>query len=126
MTHKQVWLKVNAQCDEGILSLVSALNEIKGLMTLDSCQDGAWGAYVFFTYGENWRELAELLQTLSSLLSGRKLPCGFSLVMEWLGSNDKPRAQLLMEPAHVVYVADGIQEVVATLNVRMTELVGDR
>ena len=109
MTHRQVWLKVNAQCDEGIAQVVSALNEIKGVLTVDSCQDGAWGAYVFFSYGDTWQELASLLQELSTGLSDLGLPVGFTLSMEWLGSNDRPRARLSMKPEHAVYVASGIE-----------------
>ena len=125
MTHNQVWVKVNALSDEGIAPLVSALNEIHGVITLDSCQEGAWGAYVFFTYGQDWRQLACLLQEMSSCLSNLRLPCGYRFLMEWQGSNDKPRAELQMESEHVVYITDGIQRVAATLNARMTELVGD-
>lgn len=122
MTHRQVWLKVNAQCDERIAPLVEALNEIKGVLTIDSCEDGPWGAYVFFTFVRDWKELASLLQEASSLMGGLQVPCGYSFRMKWLGSNDKPRAQLMMEPEHVAYVANGIQRIAATLNARMTEL----
>ena len=49
--HKQVLIKVNAECDEHIAELVSALNEIKGIITLDSCQQGVYReAYVLFTF----------------------------------------------------------------------------
>lgn len=126
MTHSQVWIKVNAPCDEGIAPLVSALNLIQGVLTVDSCQEGSWGAYIFFTYGRNWRELACLLQEMSTLLSSLQLPCGYSFRLEWLGSNSSPRAQLSMEAEHVGYVTDGIQRIVATLNARMIVLIGDR
>ena len=123
--HKQVYLKVNAECDEGIAPLVAALNAIDGVITVDSCENDVWGACVFFTFGRDWRDLACLLQELSSLMSTLQIPCGYSLQMQWLGSNCKPRAQLLMEPEHVVYIADGIQRIAASLNARMTVLVGD-
>ena len=41
--HKQVIAKVNAKCDEGIAPLVSALNGINGIITLDSCESGILG-----------------------------------------------------------------------------------
>ena len=126
MTHRQVYIKVNAEVDGGIAPLVQALNEIEGVITVDSCENGAWGGYVFFTYGEGWKELASLLQATSSLLCGLNLPCGFSLVMEWLGGNDKPRAQIAFEPEHVAYIADGIQRIAASLNARMSASTGDK
>lgn len=36
-SHKQVMIKVNAECDENIAPIVLALNEINGIVTLDSC-----------------------------------------------------------------------------------------
>lgn len=37
-SHRQVMIKVNVECDEGIAPLVHALNGINGVITLDSCQ----------------------------------------------------------------------------------------
>ena len=56
--HEQVAVKVNGFCDRGIQSLVLALNEIDGVVTLDSCERGVYGeAYVFFTLGNvDWTE----------------------------------------------------------------------
>ena len=125
MNHAQVYVKVNAACDEGIAPLIVALNEVQGVVTVDSCENDVWGACAFFNFGRDWRELACLLQEMSSLMSNLQLPCGYSLQMQWLGSNSKPRAQLTMEPEHVVCVADGIQRIAASLNARMTVLAGD-
>ena len=122
MNHRQVWAKVNAQCDSGIASLVETLNEINGVTTLDSCENGAWGAYVFFTYGDTWQDLAALLQEISTGLSTLGLPVGFSLVMEWLGSNDSPRAQISLAPEHVALLAEPLRGLVSTLNARMPGL----
>ena len=126
MTHRQVTVKVNAQCDEGIAPLVEALSGIDGVITLDSCENGAWGAYVFFTYRDTWQQLAALLQELSSQLSTEHLPVGYSFSMEWLGNNDKPRAQLNLESEHIGFMADGIRCVTASLNARMIGLVGGK
>ena len=125
--HEQVNIKVNAGCDKDIAPLVEVLNEIEGCITLDSCQEGVLGeAYIFFTYGNTWQELALLLQTISSEVSRIRLDCGYSLRLEWLGSNERPRAQIVLLPEHVVTVTDGMRTLVQQINVRMSESIGDR
>jgi hypothetical protein len=58
--HRQVWTKVNAPVDEGVAELVSVLNQVDRLFTLDSCQGhNGWG-YIYFRYG-NWRELGHFV-----------------------------------------------------------------
>jgi hypothetical protein len=103
---------VNAPVDEGIAVVVVALNQIDGVVTLDSCQRGVTGeAYVYFTYGDNWRELGKLLERLAAQLRTMSLCCGFSLSLEWFGSNDQPRARLVLRPEHATGVANAIQPV---------------
>ena len=121
MEHKQVYIKVNAACDEGVAALVAALSEFAGVVTVDSCENGAWGAYVFFTYGDTWQDLAALLQGISTGLSTLGLPVGFSLVMEWLGSNKKPRALMSLAPEHVAQLVEPLRGLIPTLNARMTD-----
>ena len=60
--HREVPVKVNAWVDEGIADLVSALCQIEGLITLESCQGdpGESNAFVIFRYGD-WRQCAEFL-----------------------------------------------------------------
>jgi hypothetical protein len=59
--HREVPVKVNAWVDEGIADLVSALSEIDGLVTLESCQgDSGCSAFVIFQYG-GWRDVGEFL-----------------------------------------------------------------
>jgi len=60
--HREVSVKVNAWVDEGIADLVTALSEIEGLVTLESCQGGSseHDAFVIFRYGD-WRKCGELL-----------------------------------------------------------------
>ena len=111
MQHEQVFIKVNATCDKGIAPLVAALNTVDGVFTLDSCQKGTYGeAYVFFTYGTTWQELAYLLQRISSYLSEIKVACGFALRLEWFGSNEYPRAQIVLEPVHVGILAAALEK----------------
>lgn len=115
--HEQVPIKVNAECDRGIAPLVSALNEIDGLITLDSCQEALAGeSWVFFTYGDGWQSLSPLLQEISSGLGRANLCCGCTLRLEWVGSNERPRAQILVRPEHVGIVAAAIRQLSIHLN----------
>lgn len=126
-SHRQVIIEVHVECDEGIALLVHALNGINGVITLDSCQEGILGeAYVFFTYGRKWQELAFLLQTISSELSKISLDFGYSLRLEWLGSNEWPHAQIVLLPKHVTTLAEGIWAVVKQINAHMSESIGDK
>lgn len=112
MAHRQVEAKVNAYVDEGIAPLVEALSSISGLVTIESCQRSVEGqAFVYFVYGETWQELGEMAERLSSALRPLDLCCGYSVTVEWFGSNDQPRAQLLTKPEHVAEVAAAIQDV---------------
>ena len=76
--HKQVWVKVNAQVDEGMVELVSAMNEVPGLETVESCQgdstEGSSGevscAFVYFFFGD-WQQISELaFNEIAPALSG--------------------------------------------------------
>jgi len=120
-------VKVNAECDEGIASLVTALNDVDGVITLDSCQDCyPWGANVFFTYGHSWAMLVGLLQRLSTELAKLELPFGFSLYLAWKGSNDHPRAHICIEPEHVGGLAQAIRQITPSLNSRRSVSSGGR
>ena len=62
--HQQTWVKINAHVDEGIACLVSALNNVVGLETIESCQGepaiNPQGVepvgYVYFYYGD-WQKI---------------------------------------------------------------------
>jgi len=127
VSHKQVMVKVNAECDEGIAPLVLALNEINGVTTLDSCQQGVSGeAYVFLDYGNTWQDLCLLLQAMSSELAEHHLGYGFILRIEWWGSNEQPRAQIAILPEHVAALAASIRALACQINARMCRLAVDR
>lgn len=66
--HEQTWVKVNAQVDRGIAHLVSLLNAIPGVQTLQSCEgfDDS-PAYVYFWY-KDW-------ESTCALVFGTLLPC---------------------------------------------------
>ena len=60
--HKQVWVKVNAPVDEGVVDLIHALSAFPKLETFASCQGGyprsdsdeeGMPAMVFFHYGQD-------------------------------------------------------------------------
>lgn len=70
--HEQTWVRVNAQVDKRMARIVSALSQIEGLQTLQSCQGNERGseAYIYFWYGP-WQEtcrfvFAALLPALQS------------------------------------------------------------
>lgn len=58
--HEQVWVKVNAQVDKNIANIVTALNMVNGLLTLDSCEGDEKWSYVYFKYG-NYKKICYFL-----------------------------------------------------------------
>ena len=122
MKHRQVLIKVNAKCDEGIAPLVATLNEINGLITLDSCERGILGeSYVFFTWGKNWRELGHLLEVFYEILTGARLDEYCSLRIEWCDKREWPRALMVMPNKYVAILAEDIRRLVPQINLRMSE-----
>lgn len=80
MEHPQAWVKVNVHVDEGVASLVEALNGFPGLQTVESCQKGEnEPVWVCFLYGSDnerrerpWQGIAEFtLGVLGTGLSQR-------------------------------------------------------
>lgn len=73
--HTQVWAKVNAHVDEGILELIEALSSFPKLVTFESCEGGykrspsdneGMPAMVFFHYGQHhqahdYQEIADFV-----------------------------------------------------------------
>lgn len=60
-SHSEIPVKVNAFVDTGVADLVSALSEIDGLVTIESCQGGnGRDAFVHFRFG-TWIESGQLL-----------------------------------------------------------------
>ena len=59
-THKQVWVKVNAKVDEKISNIITLLNTVENLFTLDSCEGYKGRAYVYFRYG-NYKTICKFL-----------------------------------------------------------------
>lgn len=122
--HEQIFIKVNTECDKGVAPLVIALNKIENLITIDSCQEGVYGeAYVFFTYGVGWQETGVLIDTLAACLREQGVCCECIIRLEWVGSNDRPRAKLVCDTRHVGGIAGIITSSAARINARMTELI---
>src|SRR5208282_2848511 len=64
--HEQVWAKVNAPVDRGVVGLVEALSLFRGLETVESCEGNDREAvWICFRYGrywvQPWQELAEFV-----------------------------------------------------------------
>src|SRR3990167_4811908 len=117
--HEQTFIKVNAECDKEVAPLVLALNEIQNLITLDSCHEGIYGeAYIFFTYGETWQETGALANEIASVLRENGVCCECLVRLEWVGSNDRPRAKLVCNTGHVGGIADIINSSAARINLR--------
>jgi hypothetical protein len=71
--HKQVFVRVNARVDAGMAGVVTALNEIRGLQTVESCEGevGGKAAYVYFWFGD-WQQLSKLcFLEIAPRLAGR-------------------------------------------------------
>jgi hypothetical protein len=107
--HRTILVKVNAYVDAGVAPLVTALNAIDGVVTLASCEQGPLGlATVCFMYGADWRELAVLLDSLANEIRTLNLCCGSIARLEWMGSDERPRAHLAVMPEHIAAVADAV------------------
>lgn len=112
MLHRQVPIKVNAECDQAIAPLVLALNDIKGVITHESCQCSPTGlADIYFNYGngEDWQKLGRLLNEMAACIAKLKLCCRCVLIMEWFGTNPWPSARLEIKPDHIDEVAASVR-----------------
>src|SRR5262249_9629784 len=102
--HNQVVVKVNAEVDEQVAPLVSALSEFDGVLTLDSCQGDAYSmAYVYFSRCGTSRELLwfvdELAASLNARLAARENE--YELRLEWTAGTEKPLAVLRTRPDYI-------------------------
>jgi hypothetical protein len=109
--HTQVVVKVNAEVDEHVAPLVSALNEFEGVITLDSCQgDKGLMAYVYFTRcgtsGELLSFVNELAANLNARLAARQNE--YEMVLEWTAGTEKPLAVLRTRPDYLTELATAL------------------
>jgi hypothetical protein len=111
MGHEQIWVKVNAPVDSGVAEIVSALNCVEGLETLQSCQGDAGGknGYVYFTCGD-WRDICNFVfQKIGPILKSR-VDDDATLIVE-ATSADTPMAKLSFRAEAAGVVASALKEV---------------
>jgi hypothetical protein len=109
-THDQVWVKVNAPVDAGVAEVVSVLNSVNGLETLQSCQGdaGQRDGYVYFACGD-WRQMCELVfQRIGPTLKNR-VDEDAKLVVE-ATSAENPMAKLSFKAEATGIVVSALKE----------------
>jgi len=102
--HNQIVVKVNAEVDEQIAPLVSALSDFEGVLTLDSCQgDGDLMAYVYFTRCGTSRDLLWFVDELAAILNARLAAREneYEVRLEWTAGTEKPLAVLRTRPDYI-------------------------
>jgi hypothetical protein len=108
--HTQSWVKVNATVDSGIVEIVSLLNSVDGLATLQSCQGDAGGreGYVYFNCGD-WQKMCEFVfQKIGPVLKNR-VDEDAILVVE-MTSTDAPLAKLSFKAEAAGMVVSALKE----------------
>ena len=114
--HEQVCVKTNTWVDKEIAPLITALSQIDGLETFESCQDWFPGeASVLFHYGTkptNWVSLGELCSKISNEIQKTEIEF-VTVSVEWQGNNDQPWGRLVVKPENIKVVS----EVIARLGV---------
>jgi hypothetical protein len=113
--HKQVQVKVNAYVDEGVSPLVCALNELEGVITIDSCEGYADDpSYVYFhllSLSEDCALFAhKLASALHSQIQGR---WDYFVGVEW--SSGEPMLQIRVPRNFVGQTAEAIRSIVSRL-----------
>jgi hypothetical protein len=108
--HEQVWIKVNVPVDSGVADLVSVLNSVDGLETLQSCQGdpGKKDGYVYFACG-NWHRMCELVFRKIGPTLKSKLDEDAKLVVE-ATSTDSPMAKLSFKAEAADIVVSALKE----------------
>ena len=109
-THPQTWIKVNAPVDEGVAEIVSMLNSVEGLETLQSCQGGPGEreGYVYFACGD-WKRLSRCVFEQIGPSLKRKLDEDATLTVEATNA-DEPMAKLSFKAEASGMVASALKE----------------
>ena len=104
--HTEVPVKVTAWVDEGIVPLVLVLNEIEGVMTLDSCQGDDGGlAHVYFCHRGEPLTAAGFAADLAAALAPHGEAADYTLTVRWRPGTDKPVFQLVCPAAESAALA---------------------
>jgi hypothetical protein len=118
--HAETFVKVNAAVDCGVAELVSALSDIDGLVTIESCegQPGRAKAFVIFRF-RDWRKCGEFLfvHLLNAMDDGLKADVAVSIDAYGI---DNSLGRISASPEVVGQVASAVR------NVRKCEYSGDR
>jgi hypothetical protein len=109
--HPQTWIKVNAPVDEGVAEIVSILNTVDGLETLQSCQGepGEREGYVYFACGD-WQKISRIVFERIGPALKRKLDEDATLLVE-ATSADEPMAKLSFKAEAAGMVVSALKEV---------------
>ena len=121
--HRQVCIKVNAEVDEGVTDLVSALSDFEGLITIESCQGepGRHDAFVLF-HCRDWRSCGSVMFDKIYPALDPNLRAVVSLSVETLGE-DAALGRVGVDPAKLSELAAAVGRVVSCD--RTTECSGD-
>jgi hypothetical protein len=104
-------VKVNVPVDAGVAELVSILNCVEGLETLQSCQGDAGGrdGYVYFACGD-WRKMCEFVfQKIGPKLKDQADEDA-TLIVE-VTSADSPMAKLSFKAEAIGVIVSALKEV---------------
>jgi hypothetical protein len=109
-THEQTWIKVNAPVDVGVAEIVSILNTVDGLETLQSCQGdtGKKDGYVYFACGDWHQTCRFVFQKIGPTLKN-KVDEDVKLTVE-VTSADFPMAKLSFKAEATDIVVSALKE----------------
>ena len=110
-THPQTWIKVNEPVDEGVAEIVSILNTVDGLETLQSCQGepGNREGYVYFACGD-WRRVSQFVFERIGPKLKERLDDDATLTIE-ASTAEEPMAKLSFKAEASDMVVSALKEV---------------
>lgn len=109
--HPQTWVKVNVPIDAKIAEMVSLLNRVEGLETLQSCQGdpGERQGYVYFAL-DGWQNLCRFV--FESIAPRVKEYLGEDVKLEVI-AGERPMARMSFSAEAVPIVTSALKEVVS-------------
>jgi hypothetical protein len=109
--HPQTWVKVNAQVDVNLSEIVSILNSINGLETLQSCQgeSGRENAYIYFSFG-GWQNLCGFI--FERMAPNLRPFLGEDIKLEVIAADERPFAKMSFSAEAIPQVTSALKEVV--------------
>jgi hypothetical protein len=109
--HAQTWIKANAQVDTAISEIVTLLNNVEGLATLDSCQgDLDHDGYVYFSCGE-WQNLCRFV--FCDIAPRLRSYLGEDVKLEIVAAEISPIAKLSFSAAAIPQVTAALKDMVS-------------